>query len=848
MKRILFSLFLLTIVCLFSEAAPADPTPVKIKQPDGSVITVILNGDEFSHYYTTVDGYAIEKNSNGYFHYITGYSGGKYILSRMPVKDREYRNAETSEMLKKLNALNIEKLKATERHEKITRKTAAKKAYRIPAFPNKGEVHGLVLLVEFTDQEFLEENTNEKISRMLNEKGYTDMNSNGSAADYFRSQSHGQFNPSFDVYGPVRLSGNYASYGANNTSNDDIAAHAMVKEACEILDDDINFADYDSNNDGKVDLVFVLYAGYGENGGAGSERIWPHASDLSYYYDKPVILDGKEIASYACSCELRGNQNTHPVTTAGIGVFCHEFSHCLGLYDIYDTDGNNGGQGKGFGKYSIMDQGCYNNLGFTPCSYTALERMMIGWLTPTVPEEKLSVLTLQDLNVENQAYIIYNQNNKNEYFLLENRQQNGWDRHLPGHGMLISHINYDKEKWEQNLVNATLNEEGAIIIPANNKYNSGEENHLFPTEDNSEFTDVSEPASIFRDGTFAGSPVTDIHENTDGTISFTYMDVVLTKPVALEASEITGNGFTANWQAVKGATDYTLTVTPVAEVEYPDAIIYEDFALFSTGSPSSPSNSDISSKLDNYTSTAGWDGLKVYQAGGMCKIGTTTSAGHLITPKIRMPQNYTVIVDAADYVTSSGNADKSILYIGTFAEGEKEFAEYREFPLTGEMKTYSLTGTKGGRNMYVQIGTVIDRAILDNIVITAGSTGKAPAEISPITINGIKGTSHKVTGLNKSYKYSYTVQAKAGDKISEISNVIYVTTASSINGTENTAVNVYGNSGTLFFNTEKPVSAEVFTVDGKAVFCGTVEDNMQLNLNNGLYIVIINNKSYKVIL
>lgn len=846
MRKFLLSLSFIIALCSATKAAPADPTPVKLLQPDGTTVTAILNGDEYFHFFTTYDGYAIEMNSDGFYHYITGIGNNRYTLSSMPAKDMADRDDMTVEMLEKLDRNGISNIISQNAKTVKMKKSAAKAMSRIQAFPNKGEAHGLVILVEFADQEFLEENTKDKFHKMLNEEGYTDTNSNGSAADYFKSQSHDQFTPVFDVYGPVKLSGTYASYGSNNTSGDDIAAHAMIKEACQLLDGEIDFSDYDSNNDGKVDLVFALYAGYGENGGAGSDRIWPHASDLSYYYNEPVTFDGKEIGPYACSCELRGNQTTKPVTTAGIGVFCHEFSHCLGLYDLYDTNGSTGGQGKGFGKYSIMDQGCYNNLGFTPCSYTAMERMMIGWLTPTEPESKLSTLKLQDLNKENQAYILYNPNNRNEYFLLENRQLTGWDKYLPGHGMLISHINYDKEQWEQNLVNATQDGEGAMIVPANNKYNSGEESHLYPAEGNDSFTDISEPAAVFRDGTLAESPVTDIREDAEGNIIFTYMDIILTKPVALEATDITGNGFTANWESVKGATSYSLTVTPIAEVEYPDAIIYEDFSLFSAGSPTSPNNSDISSKLDNYTSVAGWKGSKVYQAGGMCKTGTTTAAGYLLTPKIRMPQTYTILVDACDYVTTSGKGDNSILYIGTIVDGENEFHDYKEFPLTSEMTTYSLKGTNGGKNMYVQIGTVIDRAILDNIVVSSGNITKAPAEIPAFIINDIEGTSYKVTGLQKSYKYSYTVQATAGDKVSEQSDIIYVTTASSILNPEDASMTVYGNNGVMYFNTEVPVNAAVFTIDGKQIFNGTLQGNTAMKMDNGIYIVIINGKSYKV--
>lgn len=847
MKKFILSTAMTLALGASLSAAPADPTPLKVKQPDGKTITIRLNGDEFGHFYTTVDGYAITKADNGYFHYITGFENGKPVCSQQAVSDPKERDAATIKLLNSIQAESIaQEMNAGIQVSRI-KKTAQRSIEKSPAFPNKGEVKGLVILVEFANESFLPGNTKDKFNNMLNQPGYKDENSDGSAYDYFTSQSHDQFKPHFDVYGPVKLSKNYENYGSNDSSNNDIAAYAMVKEACELLDSEIDFTQYDSNNDGKVDLVFALYAGYGENGGAGSERIWPHASDLSYYYGDPVMFDGKEVGPYACSCELRGNASMH-VTTAGIGVFCHEFSHCLGLYDIYDTNGINGGSGKGFGKYSIMDQGCYNNEGFTPCSYTALERSMIGWLTPTELGDEFGQKTLQDINQENQAYILYNPENKNEYFLFENRQQTGWDKHLPGHGMLISHVNYNKDKWEQNLVNATEGEEGAIIIPANNKYNSGEESHLYPIADNNSFTDISAPAAIFRNGTKAGKPLTDIKEE-NGLISFTYLDIVLETPVALDATDIQGNCFTANWESVKGAEAYTLTVTPIAEVTHPDAIVYEDFSLFKRGAATSPSNSDISKKLDEYTTVPGWKGEKVYEAGGMCKLSTGTTDGYIMTPKTSLPQTFTIVVDAKDYVTESGTPDKAKLYIGTTLGTDGNWIDYKEFDLSQtDMQTVSLTSTSGNKELYACVGTIGGRALIDNLFVLKRTAAQAPAQEQNIVINDIKGTSYKVTGLKKSYKYSYSVQATAADKISAASNIVYVITTTAIDSPETITAQVYAADGILHIESEAPAKVCIHTIDGKCVFNRVVEHNAEVSLDNGIYIVTINGKSQKVIL
>lgn len=844
--KYLISIFVTLFVTITAFAAPALPIPISIRQPDGTIITVRLHGDESFHYYTTEDRYAISKKENGFYHYITGIKNGTPVLSMETVLDSDFRKPETVAMLSKTEKASIiNSIKATGavRQSKSISKSNAMK---LPAFPNRGEVRGLVILAQFKDKKFLQENTREKFNDMLNTPGYEDSNSKGSAYDYFTSQSHDLFHPQFDVYGPVTLDNDYSYYGSNNYYGEDERAHDMIKESCEKLDSEIDFTIYDSNNDGEVDLVYVIYAGYGENSGADDNTIWPHAFDLSYCYDSPVIFDGKAVKPYACSCELKGNEYSRPVTTSGIGVFCHEFSHCLGLYDLYDTNGTADGLGRGYGKYSIMDMGCYNNGSFTPCSYTALERMQIGWLTPTELENSHKFITLDDINSSNEAYIMYNPVNKDEYFLFENRQQNGWDEYLPSSGLLISHIYYDKDSWEMNLVNATSGKEGAVIVPANNKPNSLPQNHLYPIQGNNSFTDSSTPAAMFRDGTLAGKPITDI-KNSNGKVTFNYLDVPLLKPKALAATDVTGDGFTANWENVTGAERYILTVTPLSGTSYGNSIIDEDFSLFTSGETTAPHSTDISAKLDNYTRQPGWNGRKVYQAGGTCKLGTTKEPGNLLLPGINMPQNFSIIVYARDYLTASGKGDNSSLYISTRIANEDDFYEFKEYPLTRETEKYVFTSNKGGNELYIQIGTFEKRCIIERITVLDDTKDNEQEEAQPIVIENITGTEYRVTGLKKNCRYGYTVQAVSGDTVSEASDMIYVTTTSSISRTENN-MNISVSDGMLILKTERPEKVAIYTVDGKCIFNRTVKGETDIQLEKGIYIIVTDGKSYKTVI
>ncbi len=327
-------------------------------------------------------------------------------------------------------------------------------------FPTQGDIRSLIILVNYADVSFVIPDPQQAFSRMLNEEGYSENGGTGSARDYFLANSFGNFRPTFDVYGPVTLPRKRAYYGGG----DGQATHysEMVIDACDLLQDEIDWSKYDINEDGEIDNIFIYFAGHNEAEGGPEESVWPHrayvytnedGASIRYYYQG---ADGKKywLWDYACTSELTDYQGAR---MCGIGTFCHEFSHVLGLDDLYDTSD---GEHYTVGQWDIMSQGNYNNDGRTPPSYSAFERFWLGWLTPEELTEAQDLL-LEPLNTSNKAYLMaaskHNLNGTNpnpkEYWMIENRQRVGWDAPdgcLPGTGLLITHITWNQSRWNNN--------------------------------------------------------------------------------------------------------------------------------------------------------------------------------------------------------------------------------------------------------------------------------------------------------------------------------------------------------------------------------------------------------------
>ena len=319
-----------------------------------------------------------------------------------------------------------------------------------------GEKRGLIILVEFQDVSFRDSCSNQVWTDVASLPGYEGQGAPGSVSDYFHDQSYGQFQLTFDVVGPVKAKHDHAYYGANKDWGAPIGwfdqnVGEFVEEACRAVADSVTFSDYDWDSDGEVDQVFLLYAGHGENDYyyADSTTIWPHMGSLTddWDYDGGLVLQDTRINIYACSNEISRNGSL-----AGMGTICHEFSHCLGLRDLYDTEHGT----SVVGRYDLMDSGSYNgpgNNGWCPAGYSSYERYACGWLMPEPVDSVKTDLILLPLHETPDVRLYRTSPDANDYYLLEYRRKTSWDSFLPSEGLMAWHIDYDEWAWWTNTVN-----------------------------------------------------------------------------------------------------------------------------------------------------------------------------------------------------------------------------------------------------------------------------------------------------------------------------------------------------------------------------------------------------------
>jgi len=658
--------FLLLCTLIFSSMTLCWGVPAKgnwfdVRKTDGTVVSVHTVGDEFWHGIATSNGDLLREVDNGMFE-TTGENIADIDIAAMREQSiLKQREAECKRRLQdNMKAMGIGDRK----------------------FPAKL----IVILVGFSDKAFTKSNAT--FSKMLNDTTGKANNSSGSVKQYFQTSSYGKYNPTFDVYGPYTLDNTCAYYGGNSGGygSDQNAAQMIADAAAKVAADQGNnvFKQYDCDNDGYVDNVFVFYAGYGENAGGGSNCIWPHQS---YVYPSWVTgtttYGGVTLANYACTCELRGNSGSY---TSGIGPFVHEFSHVIGLPDMYDT-GYSGHRTCSL--WDVMDAGNYLNNEKTPPSYSAYERFYIGWFKPTLINEA-DVYELPNLNDgQGLAYLIssterHNLDGENpnpaEFFLLENRQLVGWDAYLPGSGMLISKVNYSAYKWNNNIVNNSRYDMGVDIIEAGGvKGNYAQASDAFPGTD-----------AVTSYTPYSGQPLTEIEEEF-GTIRFKYKGGRLYYHVDFDAMGRSDCASTRLTESSIGAGIQLPDVTDVAagyqfegwsessscaevsaglpgEMYYPQGDI-KLFAVYSMGGTIVPTATgcatetfdkltkirtlEITDNLDKYCDWAGWNGIKVFCDNGAAKSGDNDTYGKLITPRMRLSGDMTITVRAKALTTTN---------------------------------------------------------------------------------------------------------------------------------------------------------------------------------------------------
>lgn len=596
MKR-WFTLWVVLFVVLSAMAVPAKPGVWRtISLTDGTQVKVQLVGDEFMHYYQSADG-------------------TRYIYDAASATYQVYSDSQFS---------NFRRKAVARRAKANNRRAVRRKANVTNIF--QGTKKGLIILAQFTDSKFQSGHDCALYNNIANAENYTDNGFKGSVKDYFKAQSAGQFELDFDVVGICPLKNPCSYYGGNTSTGDDLRAGEMVAEACQwAATQGIDFSKYDWDGDGEVDQVFVLYAGKGEADGGAESTIWPHEFALSASdYGKSLSLSGVTVDTYACSAELNGRGKL-----GGIGTFCHEFSHCMGFPDLYDT-GYSGWFG--MGAYDLMSAGNYNGDSKCPAGYSAYEKHECGWLTyqdVTHIDEALHVAGLKAISDGGSAYVIKNKAHEDEYYIIENRQNTGWDAYLPSEGVMITHVDYDANIWLYNTPNAQdkyydendnvyYNDHQRLTIfrAGRSTSDDGVTSDLYPYNTNNSLTAESNPAATLynknSDGTkYMHVDITDISVASDRTASLTFRK--------------------ADRSDVGGGTDPDTPVTPSGSV-----LLYESFdKCGGTGGNDDKWNGNIagSSTIAAEYDNQGWTSTgKIYSGNECVRLGNSSTAGVITTP------------------------------------------------------------------------------------------------------------------------------------------------------------------------------------------------------------------------
>ena len=728
MKRLAF-IINLCFITLSLAAIPAKKGVIYVPTADGDTIGILLYGDENHSFRTTTDGYLIKECEDGNY-YFAEIKNSMVTPTSIKVTNIENRTAEVTRKIEAIGKCDLQQMTTLARAKQQTNRVSLPKPQKQSSNTKSAKAKaatgskGLVILVSYSDLDF--SNSRDNIYNLLNQKNYSYNGATGSAKDYFESSSTGQYSPTFDVFGPYKLDNTRSYYGGNNSSGDDKNPAQMVVDACAKLAADatanVDFSDYDTDNDGYVDNVFIYYAGNNEAEGGPSSSIWPHRWVVyPGYVSGQTTYDGVTIYDYACTSEFKGSYGT---TRCGIGTFTHEFSHVLGLPDLYITD--YGSNHKTLGSFDIMDAGGYNNSGNTPPTYSAYERFYTGWLTPTILNSA-DAYKLGELQSTNKAYIItstgkHNMNGQNPnpstFYLLENRQQTGWDTYLEAHGMMITKVTYDSYTWYANTVNNSSYSMGVDIIEAGGDRGYETSSDLFPGT--SRVTSYSP---------YNNYPITNIEEKSS-VISFDFMGG---KTCPFTVTFFAGNyGECDTLELIETACDAGVklpTVTTlqndivfegwsteadasIADAGQPGDVYYPTeecflYAIYSQNGDILDNNgtlcfaesfnkmtvasyTEISADIDLYTDRKNWEGNKIYCSNGLIKIGNNAEKGELKSPKLGMNANMQLYLKGYSPLKSELNIydenDKLVSRIILNTEEEEKTAIIRYIPVHSRLR------------------------------------------------------------------------------------------------------------------------------------------------------------------
>lgn len=566
--KVLFTLFAAGMLAGGAQAqsfCPAAPIPVTITQANGQNLTVIGKGNSLLPYTETVDGYTLINNA-GVYEYAVLNDDGTLISSGVAAHEISNRSAKENSLLQNLNKSIRLSETVAQNIIKTNTQANAKSSGVQAVFPGKGKRKLLMLLIDYPD--LPRTYTDSNFIALMNEPNYK---GTGSFRDYYLANSFNQLDITVDVYGWYRAKNPYQYYGRVNGDGRTRELGAEAIDAAEAAG--IDFSPYDNDGDGRVEAIMFVHSGPGAEVGSQTKYIWSHRASLGSFARK---YDGVNISDYIVQPEkYNGGQS-------GIGVYAHEFGHSLGLPDLYDVDYTS----EGVGEWAIMGGGPYLGNTNTPASHDAWSKIDMGWVLPTtLTDDSLKANKIYFLNPANSNSEIYKIRThvKGEHLLLENRQSKGYDRYLPGHGLLVWHVDSALasrfRSFGDNSINATDLHKGVELLQAdglnqmNKPNNRGDSGDPFPGKTrNTSISDFTKPTSNMYSGRQSAVAILNITEHVDGRVSFgtskadCYLD--LTLPTALnfcdgDAQSVTVSTTLAvqwyrNGLTITGATTKTL--------------------------------------------------------------------------------------------------------------------------------------------------------------------------------------------------------------------------------------------------------------------------------------------------